>query len=233
MFITMLTSSTDAEPTRSLERFESGGKEIRIETFTDTAFRDAPSIIVLHGATGVEFANRFIANLARSFAGQGFVVHLVHYFDRTGARYADDATIKRSSGDWLQTVHDAVSFVQRKRPRAAVGLFGYSLGGYLAAAEAVASEEINAAVILAGGLDEASARAARRGPPFLILHGAADNRVPVSEARRLEATLKRMGHPPEVYIYPGEGHIMSLPTYADVVQRSVQFLRAQFGKPSS
>ena len=80
MFVTMLTSSTDAEPTRFLETFESGGKEIRIETFTDTAFRDAPSIIVLHGATGVEFANRFIANLAQSFAGQGFVVHLVHYF---------------------------------------------------------------------------------------------------------------------------------------------------------
>lgn len=226
MVAATLNSRSNAEPTRTLDLFESGGKEIRLETFTDPAYRDAPSIIVLHGATGVEFANRFIANLAQSLAAQGFVVHLAHYFDRTGARYADDATIKRFSADWLQTVDDAVRFVRKKRPRAGIGLFGYSLGGYLAAAETVMSEQVGAAVILAGGLDEGSARSVRRGAPFLILHGAADSRVPLSEARRLESALKRTGQAPEFHIYPGEGHIMSLPAYADAVQRSVQFFRA-------
>jgi carboxymethylenebutenolidase len=150
LFIAMSEASVNANPIRSLERFQSGGKEIRVETFGGNARRSTPSVIVLHGATGVEFANRFIANLAESIAAQGFVVHLVHYFDRTGTSYADDATIKRSSADWLQAINDATTFVQRQRPRSAIGFFGYSLGGYLAAAETVQNKNIGAAVILAG-----------------------------------------------------------------------------------
>jgi dipeptidyl aminopeptidase/acylaminoacyl peptidase len=48
--------------------------------------------------------------------------------------------------------------------------------------------------------------------------------VPLREARRLEETLKRLGGSPWMHVYPNEGHIMSLPTYADIVQRSVNFL---------
>jgi dienelactone hydrolase len=233
MMAQALSPDANAETLRGLERFESGGKQIRVETFIGPDAQAAPSVIVLHGATGVEFANRFIANLAQSFAAQGFVVHLVQYFDRTGALYADDRTIKASSHDWLQTVHDAVSFIRRKRPRAPIGIFGYSLGGYLAATVVVSNMEVSAAVVLSGGLDEASARAAKRAAPVLILHGSADTRVSVSEARRLESALNRVGCPPEVHIYSGEGHIMSLLTYADVVRRSVEFLRTKLKKSTS
>ena len=106
-----------AKVARMLDYFKSGGQEIRVETFAGNT--TAPSIIVLHGATGVEFANRFIAVLAHGLAIQGFSVHLVHYFDRTGAHYADDATIKSSSTQWLSTIQDAVDFVRRRYPRTA------------------------------------------------------------------------------------------------------------------
>jgi dienelactone hydrolase len=232
VFITMSQSSAETKPTRSLECFQSGGKEIRVETFGASARRSTPSVIVLHGATGVEFANRFIANLAESIATQGFVVHLVHYFDRTGSRYADESTIKRYSSDWLQTVHESAAFVRKRRPGAAIGFFGYSLGGYLAAAETVHNKDIDAAVILAGGLDENSARTAQHGAPVLILHGGADTRVPVNEARRLEAVLKRLGRAPKMHVYPHEGHIMSLAAYADIVQRSIEFLQTNLASSS-
>lgn len=231
-FIVIATchATMNAEPIRSLDHFESGGKQVRVETFAAPKHANAPSVIVLHGATGVEFANRFIAGLAASIAEEGFVVHLVHYFDRTGARYADDATIKSSSDHWLATVHDAVTFVRGKRPAVKIGVFGYSLGGYLAAAETVGHREIAAAVILAGGLDEGSARIARHAAPVLILHGAADRRVPISEARRLEKVLRHLGNTPEFHVYPGEGHIMSLAAYADVLQRSVDFFRVHLSR---
>jgi len=211
------------DPLRELERFDSGGRAIRVETFGKE--ERAPSVIVLHGATGVEYANRFIAGYARSIATRGFVTHLIHYFDRTGTHYADDATIESSSHEWREVVHDAVAFIRQRRPHAAVGVFGFSLGGYLAAAEVVRNEEVGAAVVLAGGLDEDSAQNARRGAPVLILHGANDTHVPVSEARKLEAALARTGHPPVVHLYPGEEHIMSLPGFADVLMRSTEFLR--------
>ncbi len=214
---------------RTLEQFKSGGRSIRMETFGGS--KTAPSILVLHGATGVEFANRFIAELAQAFAAQGFVVHLVHYFDRTGSVYADDATIKASSDQWLETVHDAVSHVRQKRPQARVGMFGFSLGGYLAAAEAVHNEAVACAVILSGGLDEASVRRVRHAPPMLILHGDADSRVPIQEARRLEVALKKAGRAPEFHVYPGEGHIMNMMQYADVVKRGAAFFLAKLTGP--
>jgi dipeptidyl aminopeptidase/acylaminoacyl peptidase len=158
-------------------------------------------------------------------------VHLVHYFDRTGTHYANDELIRHSAGDWLKTIDDTVSFVRRKRPGAAIGIFGYSLGGYLAAAEVVSNDQIAAAVILSGGIDEASARNARHTAPVLILHGGADTRVPVDEAHRLEALLKEAGAAPEVCIYPGEGHLLKLPTYVDVVRRGTEFFRARLHPP--
>ena len=219
----MISSFASGQSVRTLDSFQSGGKEIRVEKFGLNGNASAPSIIVLHGATGVEYANRFIATLAQGFAEKGFVVYLVHYFDRTGAVYADDDAIKRSSGDWLKTVDDAVTFVQRKRPHASIGMFGYSLGGYLAAAESVKNDQVAAAVILAGGLDEGSAAAARHSLPVLILHGDADTRVPIQESRRLETVLKRLGGEPEMHVYAGEGHIMKSATYIDVVRRGAEF----------
>jgi carboxymethylenebutenolidase len=213
--------------TRALETFESDGKEIRVETFTGKLSGDAPSIVVLHGATGVEFANRFVARIAQRMAEQGFVAHLVHYFDRTGSTYADETTIKHASQHWLKTVHDGVAFLRRKRPEYAFGIFGYSLGGYLAAAETVVEDGIQAAVILSGGLDSASALKARRAPPVLILHGEEDSRVPLKEAERLDFVLTRLGHTPKTHFYPGEGHIMTIAAYADVIVRTIDFFRAE------
>ncbi|MCL2780354.1 MAG: prolyl oligopeptidase family serine peptidase [Actinomycetia bacterium] len=42
--------------------------------------------------------------------------------------------------------------------------------------------------------------------PTLILHGEADQCVPVSQARELYAALADAGRPAELVIYPGEGH---------------------------
>jgi carboxymethylenebutenolidase len=218
------------QPSHSVDRFQSGGKEIRIETFTGSNTSTAPSVMVLHGATGVEFANRFIATLGHGFASQGFVIHLIHYFDRTGARYADAATIKGSSGYWLETIHDAACFLRAHRPKARLGIFGYSLGGYLAAAEAIRNEQVGAVVVLAGGIDSDSAQQVVHTPPTLILHGDADSRVPLSEAYRLENALTRGGLRPQMHVYPREGHIMKPGAYADVMRRASRFFQVHLGE---
>ncbi len=217
--------------TTQTEHFKSGGKSIRMETFSTSSKPGMPGILVLHGSTGVAFANQFIAGLATQFAEQGFVVYLLHYFDRTSTQYADDTTIRKSFADWSGAVNDALKLIHQKRPDAKIGIFGYSLGGYLAAAADVRNPQVAAIVILSGGIDENSQQLAERTAPALILHGENDARVSPSEARKLEKVLRSVGGRPELHFYPGEGHIFSLPTYADVVARGTAFFQKNLLAP--
>ncbi len=201
----------------------SEGRKIRVETFIPRGGDSGASLLVLHGATGVAFANRFIAGLSELFARQGFVVHLVHYFDRTGTIHADDTAIPQLAAPWSQTVADAVAWIHAQCPAVRIGLFGYSLGGHLAAVESVRNPRVNAAVILAAGLENAPIPPVLHAPPFLFLHGAADTRVPIGEARQWEQALALAGGNPEFHVYPDEEHLLSLPCYADVVRRGTEF----------
>ena len=210
---------------RDQDRFASGQHDIRIETFTPGNAGNSPSLLVLHSATGVPHANRFIAGLAELFARQGFVTHLLHYFDRTGTTFADEAAIAECSALWLQTVDDAIGWIRTQRPAARIGLFGYSLGAHLAASQSVRDSRVGAAVILAGGLEGRPCPQVSHAPPFLFLHGAKDARVLLSDARQWEQALAAAGGKPEFHVYPEEEHILSLPCYADVVRRGTEFFR--------
>jgi dienelactone hydrolase len=179
-----------------LERFDSGGKEIRVEIFGRNSNLGAPSVIVLHGATGVEFANRFIAGLAESISDQGFVVYLVHYFDRTGSRYADDSTISfgfRSALTWPP--------LRRFKTRA-LPLPSFSRAG------------LTKILCATRGMAHRSSSSTEGRTPARLWAKSAASR------KRSNAWVVRPMH-----IYPSEGHIMSLPAYGDVVQRSVAFLQ--------
>lgn len=48
------------------------------------------------------------------------------------------------------------------------------------------------------------------GPPVLVLHGAADNKVPPSESERLVAALQAKGVPHDYILLPGIGHTFRL-----------------------
>jgi dipeptidyl aminopeptidase/acylaminoacyl peptidase len=223
-----LSLFADAQNLRTLETFPSGGQSVRVEDFAG-GDENAPCLIVVHGARGIDHANRFIATLARAFALQGFNVYLIHYFDRTGTNYADDEEIRKNGENWRGAVHDAVAYVRGKHPRSAIGIFGYSLGGYLAVAESVQNEDLIAAVVLAGGLDDVSIQRMRRPVPTLVLHGSADVRVPATESEKMAGVLSAAGGLVEVHLYQDEGHILTPESYADVVARGSAFFRKHLG----
>jgi dipeptidyl aminopeptidase/acylaminoacyl peptidase len=186
-------------------------------------------VILLHGANGIRYANPVVSGVMQYLGVHDLVVHLVHYFDRTGTSYADTATIQESFGVWLETVEEGIRHIQAYCEGAPLGMFGHSLGGYLTAATLIRNPAVQAAVILSGGLDEDSARAVKRTAPTLILHGAADTRVPITEARRLEGALTGAGAAPEFHTYAGEGHILEMVSYADAMDRAMRFLRRHLG----
>jgi dipeptidyl aminopeptidase/acylaminoacyl peptidase len=50
--------------------------------------------------------------------------------------------------------------------------------------------------------------AERIDAPVLIMHGGADDGMPVSQSRRLDARLTELGKPHELIIFEGEGHVI-------------------------
>lgn len=68
----------------------------------------------------------------------------------------------------------------------------------------------------------------RRLPPFLVMHGAADRVVPLSQSKQLVARLEELGAKPRYVEVEGEGHGWYGPKLAETLDVIVEFLREQF-----
>jgi carboxymethylenebutenolidase len=206
--------------------FESGGKEIHLDTYLpETSAAPLPAVVALHGAGGnVAGMERY----ASALAAQGFAVYVLHYFDRTGTESADKATILRNFPLWMKTLWDAISFVetQPQVDRERIALLGFSLGAYLSLANSAIDPRVNAVVEFFGGMPKEMNLFMRRLCPVLILHGEDDKTIPVEEAYQLQKLLEKKGIPYEIKIYPGVGHGFENETiWRDAGLRSLQFLR--------
>lgn len=154
---------------------------------------------------------------------------LVHYFDRTGTIWSGDKAIHQHWRTWAKTVRDSVDFAS-SHPDVqtdAIGIFGFSLGAYLAVSVAADDTRIHAVAELSGGLFDEQKPRLKRLPPLLILHGLEDKRVPASRAYELKDTAIRLGTNPEMKTYEGEGHVLSAGAIQDASQRTLAFFDQQ------
>ena len=169
-----------------------------------------------------------MAEPARLLASEGIAVYVLHYFDRTSTICAESrSTILLNSPAWLKTLWDCVTFVAQQ-PNVnpdQIGLIGFSLGAYLSLSIAAFDPRIKAVVEFFGGLPKEVKPFARRYCPVLILHGEADETVPVREAYDLQQIFERNHVPYEMKIYPNIGHGFSGPIWQDAGNRTVQFLK--------
>jgi dienelactone hydrolase len=216
------------------DTFRSGGRPVVVERFEPAAPGPHPAVVLLHSLDGLENSCGFVYRVgAKQVAARGYVVVLVHYFDRTGTgmnelpalrqpflRWArgdriDDAdreTVRTHFGAWTEAVRDAVRDT-RSRPNVdggRVGLVGVSLGAFLALSVAADEDlKIAAVVDLFGGLPEERRVRLTKLPPALILHGDQDRTVPVREARLLGDWLTAHRSPGEMKIYQGVDHVFA------------------------
>jgi len=206
--------------------FQSGGKDIGIDCFLPVnAGETFPAVIGLHGSGG-NYAG--MADPGRLLAAGGIAVYVLHYFDRTKTLRVDGkATILRNSPLWLKTLWDCISFVGRQPNIASdrIGLLGFSLGAYLALSDAVVDSRIKAVVEFFGGLPKEIRPFTRRLCPVLILHGDADQTVPVQEAYDLRALLEKKQIPYEMKIYPGVEHGFTGEVWRDASELALVFLK--------
>ncbi len=210
----------------SIATFESLGRTIGVERFEPGGAGKHPAIVILHGAGGMAVGGPEFREYGRELARRGYVAEIVHYFDQTGIKRADGATIARSFSSWLVTIGDGLTHLERRPnvdPRR-IGLLGFSLGSYLSLSIAGHDRRVSAVVEYFGGLPEFFSRNLQRFPPTLILHGEDDRVVSVAEARRIERLFTEREFPFEIRLYPGQGHRFTGADEADAHARSLAFL---------
>jgi carboxymethylenebutenolidase len=212
--------------TRSSLSFVSGDKSIAYDSFVpESGQQRYPAVIGLHGSAG---GHASMAEPASMLASRGFVVYVLHYFDRTGTTgVADKQTAIRNFPLWGKTVWDAISHTVRQPEvdSTRVGLLGFSLGAYLALSVAAVDSRVKAVVEFFGGFPKEMNFLMRRLCPTLILHGDQDLTVPVAEAYHLQKLLEKKSVPYEMQIYAGAGHGFTGEVWDDARRRTLSFLQ--------
>jgi dipeptidyl aminopeptidase/acylaminoacyl peptidase len=68
-----------------------------------------------------------------------------------------------------------------------------------------------------------------RDGPLLLLHGEADDRIPVEQSRQLAALLAAAGKPVRLETFPGEDHSLSSHSYG--LPEVLDWLGQHLGRP--
>lgn len=183
MCLTLVSCGTVASPgvQVSSHRFPSGGKSIQVDRYRPETAKPGPAptaVLVLHGAGGMVFDGPEIKRMANELALAGHDAYVVHYFNRAGGPVTFDSGMTRHFDAWVGTVRDAVTWVRESEgQKGAIGLYGYSLGGFLTVAESFHDSRVNAAVVHAGGIWNGYDKDVKQVPPLLLVHGRQDHRV--------------------------------------------------------
>lgn len=228
----MISALESNHPVVSNISMQSGGCRIRIDKYATARSGKHPAILVLHGAGGTLVDGPEMRRVTRRLAEAGNTVYLVHYFNRTGTIVGLDAGMQKNFPAWLETVRDSIEFAQQDgADRSAVGIYGYSLGGFLALSAASDNPAVGAVVEQAGGIWNGKAERIRHMPPVLVVHGEEDRRVPFQKyAQPLVGVLRERGATSKTRFFPGEGHVFTAFAMSKVHDDAVEFFRQHLGR---
>jgi carboxymethylenebutenolidase len=210
-----------------MRTYRSGAVAIEMEQHEPPTPGVHPGILVLHGSGGAGsyWMDRFAPTLMKF----GVAAYAPHYLQKTRSQRATPEMILDGQHfpQWLEAIRDAVSYIAERPGVDArrIGVLGVSLGGYLAVALGIEDRRMRAVIELSGGLPMGwEDRVSQGMAPVLILHGAADTVVPVSEAHKLQRVLRERRVSCETEVLPGEGHWFSAGAQAKVLMSCARFL---------
>jgi carboxymethylenebutenolidase len=232
-FFPKISETAQSYPvTISKTSMPSGGRRIAIDKYSPAHTGKHPAILVLHGAGGTLLDGPEMRRVARRLAESGNTVYLVHYFNRTGTVFGFDAGMQKNFPAWLETVRDSIKFAQQDNGDSGpIGIYGYSLGAFLALAAASDNPSIGAVVEHAGGIWNGKTERIKHMPPVLIVHGEGDSRVPFRKyAEQLVDVLRQRGTNFKTKFFPGEGHVFTAHAMVEVRAAAVEFFRAHLAK---
>jgi carboxymethylenebutenolidase len=199
-----------------------------------------PAVVVLPGAGGW---HSWYPEVAQALADSGFVTLALDYYAETGGAAIGSDEKLRKWPTWQATIRNAVQYLEALPSVAGrpVGLVGYSRGAFLAVSVGASTSGVRAVVDYfggGGGGTDSLEQEARGFPSLLILHGDADQVVPVRFAENLRKAVVAQGGQVEMHLYPGRHHAFNMPgmsTYSeaaaeDAFRRTVHFLRRRLAQ---
>jgi carboxymethylenebutenolidase len=200
-----------------------------------------PAVLVIHENRGL---NPHLEDVARRLALEGFLAYAIDLLSLVGGTPAneDEARAlhaKLNQDDAVVALVAAVDFL-KKFPESTgkVGAIGFCFGGGMANRLAVASPELDAAVVYYGPQPPAAQVTNIKAP--LLLHYAENDSWVNSGIANYEAALKASNKSYTIYQYPGTQHSFNNDTgaarynkaAADLAwQRTIAFLKEKLGTP--
>lgn len=208
-------------------------RQVKVVYFRAPGDAKRPAALLLHGAGGFDRRIAEYNRYASALASQGIDAYLVYYYsdaDERGMSQSGDIFTERYPA-WTKLVDDlADHLLTQKDSNGKVGLVGFSNGGILATGASTLDPKINAAVIYYGTEPWPLKERAKRFPPLLVLHGDADQVIPVIAGHQLAALAQDVGAKADLVIYPGEGHGFGPNANgngADALKRTIAFLKKE------
>ena len=191
------------------------------------------TILLLYGAGGLAFDGSRMRATAQRWVNAGNIVYLVHYLDGTGGFMAMPWNMRQGFDEWVETVRYAIDWIQ-KQPGSSgpIGIYSYSLGGFVGLEAASDNPQVGALVDFAGGWVEGDMKPLGRMPPMLLVHGQRDHRVPYKKyVQPLFSYLDQHNIAYESRVFPTQGHKFKPPELEDVRTQVMGFFR-QHLKPA-
>jgi enterochelin esterase-like enzyme len=151
-----------------------------------------PVVIWIHGQAG-RMTTRFSTPAGGLLSANSYAIASIDYHGGAGVTRAQQLADVKSAIEFLRAKAGAYGL-----DGAHVGVFGYDLGGQLAALAGTAADTLVQAVIdlagkvTSGGLDP-STSVSKSSAPTLIVHGSADTEVSTQDSQKLISALKVAG----------------------------------------
>jgi len=217
--LALFAFATDVAPagaklSKKTATIRSGKKPIQVEWFNPQGKGPHPAILLVHESAGMTpFPAKMFRAYSELLAGKGYVVMLVHYFDRTGHVQVDPRKveeIRKHFPAWRDTVRDAVKHLASRPnvdPRR-VGLLGFSLGSFLSLSVAMEKDVGVAAVAnLFGGLPDELWDELQYLPPVLMIGGKKDRLVSATKCYAIRGWCAEKGVACECCVFEKQGHL--------------------------
>lgn len=235
-----LLAASRAFATDGAEKLDVPGSEgpVALTRYAAPQAGKRPAVVVLHGSRGFELRPLAYQHYADALTEAGIDVYLARYYgpaDAEALQKLGTAEKREAYEDgrydiWADRVSSTVtSILTRPESSGRLGLLGFSLGGFVAAATAARDEHVAALAVLYGGMPQKMTPHVKRMPPLLELHGDADRNVPLANGVALVKLARSVGAEADQITYPGKLHGFDFserdPATADAIAHVVGFFK--------